>query len=272
MQSRLIEAGRGWRWLPEGWRLFRAAPVMWLAMVFTYYMLMMVVSMLPVLGVIAAMVLVPGLSVGFMAAARAAEKGQPVEVVLLFSGLREARGAQLTLGGVYFASIVLMLAATAIGDGGALARWFLTGERPPVEVLQSDGFLTALALASLLYMPVMMLFWFAPVLAAWNGMPAGKALFFSFFACLLNWRAFMAYGLAAALALFVVPFTLLLGLMLASGGTLRPAVLSVLFPFVLAMMPTLLASFYASYRDIFPDEAPPAPLDSGVDAPPPPGE
>ncbi len=264
MQAQLIEPGRGWRWLARGWQLFRVAPVMWLALVFAYYMLMAAVSLLPVVGVVLAMVLVPGLSVGFMAAARAAERGQPFELSLLFSGLRAARAAQLTLGGIYFTSIVLLLAATALADGGALARWFLTGERPAVEMLQSEDFLSALGLASLLYMPVMMMFWFAPVLAAWNGMSAGKALFFSFFACLLNWRAFVAYGVAATLVLFVVPFTALLGLMLASGGALRPAVFSVLFPFVLAMMPTLFASFYASYRDIFP-EPPPA------ESPPPSG-
>lgn len=272
MQARLIEGGRGWRWLAEGWRLFRASPGMWLALVFVYYMLMMVVSLLPVVGVVAAMVLVPGLSVGFMAASADADRGRELSVSSLFSALRSGPASQLTLGGVYFASIVLMLLSTALADEGALARWFLTGQRPAIEVLQSEGFLVALGLASLLYLPVMMLFWFAPVLAAWHAMPVGKALFYSFFACLMNWRAFMSFGLASAVVLFVVPFTALLVMMLASGGALRPAVLSFMFPFLLAMMPTLYASFYASYREIFaevePESAPAAepadPADPGA--------
>ena len=49
------------------------------------------------------------------------------------------------------------------------------------------------------------------------------------------------------------------------GGTLRPAAMAVLFPFVLSMMPTLFASFYASYRDIF--ASVPAPESPG-DLPP----
>jgi positive regulator of sigma E activity len=67
----------------------------------------------------------------------------------------------------------------------------------------------------------------------------------------MNWRAFMTYGLASALVLFVVPFIALFVLMLLSGGALRPAAMAVMFPFVLSLMPTLFASFYASYRDIF---------------------
>ena len=49
----------------------------------------------------------------------------------------------------------------------------------------------------------------------------------------------------------VVPFLVLFLLMIFSAGALRPAALAVMFPFVLALMPTLFASFYASYRDIF---------------------
>lgn len=97
----------------------------------------------------------------------------------------------------------------------------------------------------------MMLFWFAPTLVAWHSMPPAKALFFSLFACLMNWRAFTIYSIGCAFVLMVAPFIVLFVLMLASGGKLRPAAMAVLFPFVLSMMPTLFASFYASYRDIF---------------------
>jgi hypothetical protein len=35
-----------------------------------------------------------------------------------------------------------------------------------------------------------MAYWYAPVLAGWHGLSPAKALFFSFVACLRNWRAF----------------------------------------------------------------------------------
>lgn len=251
VQPRLVASSRGWRWLVEGFRLFRVAPLSWIALVFGYWMLMTVVSVVPLVGVFGVLVLVPGFSVAFMAASRAAELGQPVQMALLLAGFRENVRGQLMLGVAYFLCIALLLALSMLADDGALARWMVTGARPTPQVIQTDGFLGALLIAATLYAPVMMLFWFAPTLVAWHAMPPGKALFFSFFACFMNWRAFSVYGFASALVLLVAPFLLLFVMMLASGGTLRPAAMAVLFPFVISMMPTLFASFYASYRDIF---------------------
>src|SRR5258708_12076837 len=69
VQARIVEAGRGARWLADGWRLFRAAPVGWLAAIFGYWLLMTGVSLLPLLGVAAPAGLGPALSPGFLAPA-----------------------------------------------------------------------------------------------------------------------------------------------------------------------------------------------------------
>ena len=96
----------------------------------------------------------------------------------------------------------------------------------------------------------MMMFWFAPVLAAWHVAGAAKALFFSFFACLLNWRAFLAYGACHGPAWSLLPLAAL-SLPLhaarrreAQAGGAGAAAAGL-------MLPTLFASFYASYRDVF---------------------
>jgi hypothetical protein len=202
----------------------------------------------PLLGVAAASVLVPAFSVGFMAAARAVSRRGPLELALLFDGFRNHLRSQMILGVVYLACLGVVLAATALADGGALAGWMLAGRRPEDEVLQSDEFLAALACAAALYAPVLMMFWFAPPLAAWHGVGAGKALFFSFFACLMNWRAFLAYGAVTALIALALPLAVLSALMLVS---FKAPVMSLVFPLLIVLLPTLFASFYASYRDIF---------------------
>ena len=97
----------------------------------------------------------------------------------------------------------------------------------------------------------MMMFWFAPALAAWHSVSAAKALFFSFFACLMNWRAFLAYGAVTAAVTVVLPFIVLTGLLLASGGALKMSAMALVFPLLITLLPTLFASFYASYRDVF---------------------
>ncbi len=231
--------------------MFRVAPLGWLALVFGYWLAMTILSLVPAVGLAAASILVPVFSVGFMAASRAAARGQPVELAMLFTGFRERLPVQLALGAAYLAALVVVIGGSALADDGALAKWFLTGQRPEVEALQSDRFLGAIGAAAALYAPVMMMYWFAPLLAAWHGMAPLQALFYSFFASLMNWRAFLAYGSAVAFILFVLPATVLMLLLFVSGGALRVQPMALVLPLVLIMLPTLLASFYASYRDVF---------------------
>jgi len=248
MQARIVETRQGAQWLADGWRMFRAAPLGWLALVFAYWIIMTLLSVVPFIGVAAASIAVPAFSVGFMAAARAASHGAPVELSQLFDGFRHHLKSQLALGAVYLVCLSVLLSLTTLADDGALATWMTTGRRPADEVLQSDDFLQALVLAGLLYTPVLMMFWFAPPLAAWHDTGPVKALFFSFFACLLNWRPFLAYGAFSALVVIVLPLAFMFALSLAS---FQVAAMSLVFPIVLVLLPTLFASFYASYRDVF---------------------
>jgi hypothetical protein len=251
MTPRVVSYAGGARWLAEGWRLFRVAPLAWLVLVLAYWMLMTIASLVPLVGLAVATVLIPAFSVGFMAAGRSCAAGKAPELAVLFEGFRGRLAVQLTLGGAYLALLALLLGATGLADDGALATWMLTGRRPGDEVLQSDAFLAALALAAALYVPVMMLFWFAPPLAAWHGLGAAQALFYSFVASLLNWRAFLGYGALAALVTVVVPFLLLSALLLVSGGNLKMAATGLVFPLLIVLLPILFASFYASYREVF---------------------
>ena len=251
MNTRVVPATRGVRWLAEGWRMFRVAPLGWLALVFGYWLAMTTLSLVPVIGLIAASVLVPVFSVGFMAASRAASRGQPVELVMLFAGFRERLPAQLALGAAYLVALGVVIGGSALADDGALAQWLLTGRRPEDEALQRDSFLGALVAAAALYVPVMMMYWFAPLLAGWHGMAPLQALFYSFFASLMNWRAFLAYGAAVAFVMFVLPTAVLTLLLFVSGGALRVQPMALVLPLLLIMLPTLFASFFASYRDVF---------------------
>jgi hypothetical protein len=255
MQARIVGAARGARWLGDGWRLFRAAPVGWVLAVLAYWLLMTLVSLVPLLGVAAAAVLVPAFSVGFMAIARATSRGSSAEIALLFDGLRHEPRAQILLGIAYLACLAALLGASTLADDGALARWMLTGRRPDEEMMQSENFAAALLTAALLYLPVMAAFWFAPPLVAWHSTGAAKALFFSLAACVMNWRAFLAYGAVTALVTLLVPLAALTLFTLA--GPPRIPAASLVFPLLLIVLPTLFASFYASYRDVFGYDAAP---------------
>ncbi|MGQ0512150.1 MAG: BPSS1780 family membrane protein [Betaproteobacteria bacterium] len=251
MKAAVVSFARGMHWLGEGWRLYRSAPLTWLMLVFLYWILMTAVSSVPAVGVAIAVTLIPVFSVGFMAASRSCAAGRLPGIADLFAGFRGNLPAQLALGAVYFALLAAVLWATTLADGGALARWMGTGVRPDEQTLRSDEFLAALALAAACYAPVMMLYWFAPVLSAWHGTSVPKSLFFSLAACLMNWRALTGYGVAAALVTILIPFLVLSALLIASGGRLQAGVMGIMLPLLLALMPMLYASFFASYRDIF---------------------
>jgi hypothetical protein len=253
MQPGVVPARAGLGWLATGWRLFAFAPFAWLGLMFAYWFIITLVSLVPLAGVVAAGVLVPVFSVGFMAAARSAAAKQPPRVTHLFEGFRANPRAGIRLGIVYLLLIGCVMGGSALVDGGTLARWMLGGTRPEESRLASGEFTGALLAAALLYMPVMMFYWFAPVLAAWRGASAAKAMFFSFFACLHNWAAFLVYGIAVGVLAFLVPLTLVSLTMLFAQG--RPAATAFILPLLLVMMPVLFASFYASYRDIFGDPA-----------------
>jgi ABC-type xylose transport system permease subunit len=123
------------------------------------------------------------------------------------------------------------------------------------DELQLGDLAAPLGALAALYTPMLMMFWFAPPLAAWHGVGAAKSLFFSLVACVMNWRAFLLYGLVTLAAIVMVAGALRLIMALAPGDVPRGVPLPVLLLVVVLLLPTFFASFYASYRDVFGAEA-----------------
>jgi hypothetical protein len=211
-----------------------------MAVVFAYLVFVMLAWSIPVAGVAAAAVLTPSFSVSFMAVARAASRGAPIELPLVLEGFKLGLRPQLALGVVYGICLGVIFAVAS------LTLNLAPGSREAVG--DPQGGAADLGLLLLMYAPVMMMFWFAPTLAAWHTAGVAKALFFSFLAFLMNWRAFLAYGALTAVAIFALTAAVLLLARLVSPE-LPPA--SLALPMFVAIFPTLSGSYYASYRDIF---------------------
>jgi hypothetical protein len=254
MQARIVNTVSGARWLAEGWRLFRTAPVKWFSVVFLYFLFTNVFVLLPLIG-IAATLLVPVFTVGLYAVARALTRGHPPEVRLLFSGFQSPLRPQLVLGAAYAASMLAMVAAIRLVDSEGILQSVLTGERGK-ESIEAADVLLPIACFALLYTPIAMFFWFAAPLVAWHSTGVMKALFFSFVACLMNWRAFMAYvatvvAVIGAFLIGVLPIASIFGLSHETATTAIAVIPFVFILFLATLIPTLCASYYASYRDIF---------------------
>lgn len=245
MQATRLPALRGWSWLADGFRLFRRNPALLTFLVFGYFFLLLLVNLVPFIGWIAASLFVPPFTVSVMNGCRAVERGEAVQLNVLLSGFRRNRPALLLLGALYLgATLLVFLLATSM-DGGALADLFRSHEAPDARAIQ------ALRLPLLLMVPVVMAFWFAPMLAAWNDLSAPKSLFFSAVAAFRNWRAFLVYAVGVSLVSTVLPGLLLALFELISAALTRIAAVAITLPMLFVFVPTLFASFYVSYRDVF---------------------
>jgi hypothetical protein len=188
MQALKLPARRGWLWLAAGFAIFRKNPAMLTLLVVSYWMLVALINVIPVVGAIVATLCIPPFSVSLMNACRDLDQGRPIGPQLLFSGFRENLRALLILGGTYLGATITILGVSGMADGGLLMQMMLAGTPPPEAALESGEFLAAAQIALLLLAPLMMAYWYAPMLAAWHGFSPSKALFFSFIASMRNWR------------------------------------------------------------------------------------
>jgi len=220
-------------------------------LVVAYWFTVLFLNIVPVIGVLLASLAIPGLSVGLMQAARNVERGQPVGIQTLYGSLRDNARTLIALGALYLCCTLGALSLSSLVDGGALLKFMLSNSRAERAMVEDADFTLSALFIMLLMAPVLMAWWFAPVLAAWHRLGVGKALFFSFIACWMNWRAFLAYSVALMLFAMLLPGILLALLMIVVPGAQELATTLILMPMLLIIAPSVFASFYASYRDIF---------------------
>lgn len=251
MRAQTVPSGAGWRWIATGFAIFRRNPPALAMLVVSYWLTVIFLNVLPIVGALAASMVIPGLSVGLMQAARNLERRQPIGLQTLFGGLKENTKTLLALGGLYLFCTLAILGASTVVDGGELLRYMLASNRVERAAVEDSDFTLAALVVMTLLVPVMMAYWFAPVLAAWHRLSLAKSLFFSFVACWMNWRAFLAYSVGLLLVAGVLPGLLLGLLLILFPGAQAFMTGIVVVPMALIVAPAIFASFYASYRDIF---------------------
>ena len=234
-----------------GFAIFRRNPIMFGMLVIAYWFTVLFLNVVPYVGVLVASLAIPGLSVGLMQAARNLERGQPIGLQTLYGSLKENGRTLAILGALYLACTLGTLGLSSLVDGGDLMRFMLASNRTERAVVEDSDFLLSAVFVMSLMTPVLMAWWFAPILASWHRLTVGRSLFFSFMACWMNWRPFLTYGLGLLIVAGVLPGLLLGILLLIMPGAASLVTAIITLPMVLVVAPTIFASFYASYRDIF---------------------
>ncbi|WP_321845925.1 BPSS1780 family membrane protein [Paraburkholderia bannensis] len=252
MQLIEVPAKQGYVWFRQGIWLFRRNPLAFLTLFFAYLLAMTLISAVPLIGGVLPLIFVPGVAVGFMAACRDTIAGKPVFPTILVDGFR-SYGPNVTkhlfmLGGIYVVAMTLVLAASALVDGGELLRLMTLGGTLDTEAIENSNVPLAVLASLAVYVPVSMLFWFAPVLTAWHDVPPVKAMFFSIVSCWRNKGAFMVYG-----ALW---FALSMGVAIGLSNLLRALgagdyALAIVMPALILVTTMIYCSFYATYRGCY---------------------
>jgi hypothetical protein len=252
----ILPALHGWLWVLHGFSLFRAYAALWLLLLFFYWIALALAGVVPLVGPMLAMCLVPGISAGLMVACRAAQQGQPPSLRHIFEPFAHNRQAQFRLGLVYLGGFALALVASALFDGGLFLKAWLVGG---IDARQMDTLRPGILAFFGLLSPVILAFWFAPALVHWKDMAPAKALFFSVFAGLRNWRAFLIYSLAWMFFILVVPALMAIALILVLSADIRGATVAsfIIMPYLFATMAALVCSYYSSYAAVFPEPPPP---------------
>jgi hypothetical protein len=243
MQINTVPAGNGMRWLLEGGRLLRRQPLGLPAMVVVYLMLLLVPAIVPLVGLAISGVLSPFATVGLMQCFREAAQGRapsPIQFAQPFQDERQ-RQALFRLG-LINAGLLIVVAVLA----SLIAP---QPEAPPGPESIEELPLRTLLAQLLLYSPVMLLMWFAPLLAGWHDMTPGKAMFGSAIACLRNMGALIVYGMGA-IAL-TVGVSLIVVTALTAVVTSREVLSFLLAPIALLLMTIVQGSFYPMYLSIF---------------------
>ena len=251
MRAQTLPSVAGWGWILSGFAIFRRSPIVLGMLVLTYWFTVIFLNVLPFVGALAASLVIPGLSVGLMQAARQVERGLPIGVQTLFGSMKENARTLLALGALYLCCTLGVLGLSTLLDGGDMFKFMMANSRAERAAVEDADFIAPALFVMVMMTPVMMAYWFAPVLAAWHRLTLGRALFFSFVACWMNWRAFLVYGFGLVLVGGVLPGVLLGVLLLIFPDAANFIAAVVTMPMVLVIAPTIFASFYACYRDIF---------------------
>lgn len=239
MTASRVDAGRGWGWLVEGWRLFLKAPGIWIVIMLLYLSISIVLSVIPFVGALAYALLLPVLAGGMLSGAAALDRGEPLQVGHLFQGFKdqERMGPLVVLGLLSLAGGVLMALVMFLFMGGGLLLGGVldnTGAIVPPQALgglfAGAGLLVFLIVLVIGLLTGMALFYGVPLvmLGGQNAWPAAQD---SIAACWINMLPLLVFSLIYLVLGFVA-----------------------LIPFGLGFLilgPVTVGAVHASYQDVF---------------------
>lgn len=233
LDTRQVKAKQGLQWIISGFYLFGRVPAVWLLLCFTMVLIAMTLALIPPIGTFLFTLISPVFLAGIMQGCKDLELGQKLSLSHLFVGFKQRTVPLITIGGIYLIGQVLIIGIARLIGGSEASDLLLYGKRVDDSQIMhvADNLLSALLAVITLSIPLMMAAWFSPLLVFFHNMPPIPAMKKSFFACIMNFIPFQVYGIILIILTFLGTIPYGLGLII--------------------IIPTIFASIYVSYKDIF---------------------
>lgn len=233
MEIHQVYAKQGLQWILSGFYLFKRSPLPWVMVCFTFVLIALFMSMIPLLGKFVFTLISPVFLAGLMQGCQAVERGKPLEISHLFVAFKENPAPLIAIGGFYLIGQILIIGLVMLIGGSQMTDMMLYGKRVDESELMGvmSSFLTSSLIMLVLSIPLMMATWFAPLLVVFHHLPPVIAMKRSFFACLRNIIPFQVYGITLIILTIICLMPYGVGLVI--------------------LIPLLFTSIYVSYKDIF---------------------
>lgn len=229
LQSRQVPAGQSWAWITQGFRLFRANPVMWVVILLIYLAIILPISFVPVIGSIVSALLAPVFAAGMMWGCQAVANKEDLLINHLFEGFKKNTRQLIAVGGIYMVCLLLVMVMLVLSLNKEAVQLLMTGAQ--LTQAQARMMMLPVLFALLFLVPLMMAYWYAPVLVGLHHMTAVEAMRLSFLACLKNMLPFFLYSFIFSVLLILAVISYGVGLVV--------------------LMPVMMTSLYSSYIDVF---------------------
>jgi hypothetical protein len=247
----VVPARTGIAWVKQGIKTFIKQPLALGGLFFMNVLVTQILGLIPGIGFILAVGLIPAFNAGLLVATQQAEQNQFPMPLTLFSTFRQSTKkikSMLALGGIYVLTAgILITIFNLIFNDPSNARLIVEGKINETLIGNSDFQIATLVVLAL-QLPLGMLFWHAPALVHWHEISPVKALFFSFVACLKNLAAMVVY-FSSWFVVFILGGTILSVIAgIAGSGSAAPLVI---LPAGLLMATMFFTSIFFTFKDSF---------------------
>ncbi len=248
LNPRRVSAARGFQWIRQGASLVLLSPIGWISTLSLWLMVVVVAIYFPTLGPILFSLSLPGIFAGFMLGCHAIESERSLKARHLLKAFQHNPRYLFQLGliNILVETLLSLILITWGGQSIADLQQPLASTGT-TQLEQAQITLASLSpvMLGLLLLQLFMLMtsWFSPALLMFTSLSTLQALNESTRACLRNLPAF---GM----------FTLTMAMLLALGSWIALVIPLLSLPIGFYLLALIIASVYASYRDVFPDIIP----------------